>query len=91
MFSGILNIPNPNFVQRTYRLVWSISNVFPFKDPNKLENDTITVISQYQICNPFYLFEFWLELAWLGVNCKGKMLLVIEIFFALRSDCTVTA
>ena len=26
-------------------------------------------------------FEFWLELAWLGAKCKGKTLLVIEIFF----------
>ena len=36
-------------------------------------------------------FEFWLELAWLGAKCKGKTLLVIEIFFALHRDCTVTA
>ena len=27
------------------------------------------------------MFEFWLELAWLGAKCKGKTLLVIEIFF----------
>ena len=27
------------------------------------------------------IFVFWLELAWLGANCKGKTLLVIEIFF----------
>ena len=26
-------------------------------------------------------FEFWLELALLGAMCKGKTLLVIEIFF----------
>ena len=26
-------------------------------------------------------FEFWLELAWLGANCKSKTLLVVEIFF----------
>ena len=26
-------------------------------------------------------FEFWLELAWLGAKCKGKTLLVIEMFF----------
>jgi len=25
--------------------------------------------------------EFWLELAWLEEKCKGKTLLVIEIFF----------
>ena len=35
--------------------------------------------------------EFWLELAWLGAKCKGKTILVIEIFFALHRDCTVTA
>ena len=82
MFSGILNIPNPNFVQRTYPLVSSFSNVFPFKNPNKLANDKITVI-------PSIYLNF--GLSWPGVNCKGKTLLVIEIFFALRSDCTVTA
>ena len=27
------------------------------------------------------LFEFWLELAWLGVKCKGKTLLFTEMFF----------
>ena len=26
-------------------------------------------------------FEFWLELTWLRAKCKGKTLLVIEIFF----------
>jgi hypothetical protein len=36
-------------------------------------------------------FEFWLELAWLGAEHKGKTLLVIEILFALHRDCTVTA
>ena len=36
-------------------------------------------------------FEFWLELAWLGENCKGKTLLVIEIFFTLHRYSTVTA
>ena len=28
--------------------------------------------------------------SWLGAKCKGKTLLVIEIFFALHRDCTVT-
>ena len=32
----------------------------------------------------------WLELAWLGGKCKGKTLLVIEIFFTLHRYCTVT-
>ena len=27
------------------------------------------------------MVEIWLELAWLGAKCKGKTLLVIEIFF----------
>ena len=31
-----------------------------------------------------------LELAWLGAKCKGKTLLVIEIFFTLHRFCTVT-
>ena len=35
-------------------------------------------------------FEFWLELAWRGANCKGKTLLVNEIFFTLHRYCTVT-
>ena len=35
-------------------------------------------------------FELWLELAWLGAKCKGKKLLVIEIFFTLHRHCTVT-
>ena len=34
--------------------------------------------------------EFWLELAWLGAKCKGKTLLVIEIFFTLHRYCTAT-
>jgi hypothetical protein len=29
-------------------------------------------------------------LAWLGAECKGKTLLVIEIFFTLHRYCTVT-
>ena len=35
-------------------------------------------------------FELWLEMAWLGAKCKGKTLLVIEIFFTLHRYCTVT-
>ena len=35
--------------------------------------------------------NIWIELAWLGAKSKGKRLLVIEIFFALRRGCTVTA
>ena len=35
------------------------------------------------------MFEFWLELAWLGAKCKGKTLLVIEIFFTFFNTVTV--
>ena len=35
-------------------------------------------------------FELWLELAWLWAKCKGKTLLVIEIFFTLHRYCTIT-
>jgi hypothetical protein len=35
-------------------------------------------------------FEFWLELAWLVANSKGKTLQVITIFFTLHRDCTIT-
>ena len=33
---------------------------------------------------------FWLELAWLVANCKGKTLLAIEFFFTFFRHCTVT-
>ena len=44
--------------------------------------------STSQYCKLLSTFEFWLELAWLGAKCKGKTLLVIEIFFT--QQCTVT-
>jgi hypothetical protein len=40
-------------------------------------------------------FEFWLELGWLGANCIGKTLLVIEIIFTFiitaRSQSSIVA
>ena len=40
--------------------------------------------STSQYCKQLSTFEYWLELAWLGAKCKGKTLLVIEIFFTLH-------
>ena len=56
----------------------------------------INFVSRNQIHNTYCKLqlstvEFWLQLAWLGAKCKGKTLLVIEIFFALHRDCTVSA
>ena len=57
-----------------------------------LKMTQINFVSRNQLHNIanscHHLNEFWLELAWLGAKCKGKTLLVIEIFFALHIDCT---
>ena len=58
---------------------------------HKLKMTQINFVSRNQYYKQLSTFEFWLEVAWLGAKCKGKTLLVIEIFFDLHRDCTVTA
>ena len=52
---------------------WEIWN--PVKIPIWFKVIKILKARSYQHLN------FWLELAWIGAKCKGKTLLVIEIFF----------
>jgi hypothetical protein len=55
----------------------------------------INFISRNQLHNTANSFQHLnFGLSWpgyLGAKCKGKTLLVIEIFFALHRDCTITA
>ena len=66
---------------------------FPERGITKVKMTQINFVSRNQLhntANRCQHLNFGFELAWLGAKCKGKTLLVIEIFFALRKDCTVT-